>query len=157
VIGSPVPETTYGGAKTWTTNYVGSGSACWEWQVDLGNGDWVKRRRDLNRKASFVGGFNLWRVDRPGVFARFTWPLGKLEMRDDSFVLTARGPIRLLLRPTVVKYSELSEIIYWPSRLASMIEFCSTRRDVDGAFFLTMNSNFRDLVEGFRSHGVSVT
>jgi hypothetical protein len=91
------------------------------------------------------------------VLARFTWPLGRLEIGDDSFVLAARGPLKLVLRPTVVRYSEISEIRCFPSRLASMIQFCSTRADVDGAFFVTMNSNFGDLVVVFRDHGVSVT
>jgi hypothetical protein len=116
----------------------------------------LQKRHDLKRKASIVGGFTLWRVDRPGLLARFSWPLGRLDIGDDSFVLAARGPLKLVLRPTVVRYSEISEIRCLPSRLASMIEFRSTRPDVDGAFFVTMNSNFRALVDMFRSHGVSV-
>jgi hypothetical protein len=48
----------------------------------------------------------------------------------------------------------MSEIISWPSRLSSVIEFGSTRPDVDGAFFATMNSNFGDLVDAFRRHSV---
>jgi hypothetical protein len=90
------------------------------------------------------------------VRARFTWPLAKIEMEDDRFALTPRGPLKLLLRPTVVRYSETTEIKTLPSRLASMIEFRSTRPDVDGAFFVTMNSNFAELVNLFRSHGVSI-
>jgi len=78
-------------------------------------------------------------------------------MGDDGFALTVRGPLKLLLRPVVVRYGEVSGIKTFPGRLASMIEFRSARPEVDGAFFVTMNSNFGDLVVVFRGHGVSVT
>jgi hypothetical protein len=88
--------------------------------------------------------------------ARFTWPLARIELEDDRFALTARRPLKLLLRPTVVRYSEIAEIRTLPSRLASMIEFRSTRPEVDGAFFVAMNSKFGELVNLFHSHGVSI-
>lgn len=116
----------------------------------------MKSRRD-RRKTSFVEGFTLWQVDKPGLRARFTWPLARIDMGDDSFGFALRGPLALLLRPVVVSYSEVSEVRTFPSRLASMIEFRSGRRDVDGAFFVTMNSNFGELLAVFRGHGVDVT
>jgi hypothetical protein len=117
----------------------------------------MQKQSQRRQKRSFVGGLTLWHVDKPGMrAARFTRPLGKLEMGDDSFVLTPRGPLKLALRPTAVRYSEISEIISWPSRLASVIEFRSTRPDIDGAFFVTISSNFGDLVDAFRRHGVTL-
>lgn len=106
---------------------------------------------------SFVGGFSVSYPNSLQAKYRFTWPLARLTVSPDYITLAPRGPFKYLMRPIVVRYTDILTVDASVGRLVGTIVFNSDVPELDGIGFGTLRmSGFERLVDLLRRRGVTV-
>jgi hypothetical protein len=106
---------------------------------------------------SFVGGFGVAYRDSPLAKYRFTWPLARLTIATEELRLSPRGPLKLLMKPIVIPYSEVNSVEARVGSMVGTLVFHCKRRDLDGISFGTLKaSGFNRLLDLLESHGINL-
>jgi hypothetical protein len=103
---------------------------------------------DHSAEDSLVGGFSI--AYPPDSFLvrlygsrlakySFTWPLARLTLEADALSLAPRGPFKILMKPIVIRYAEITSVEAWTGRRIGTIVFNCRRPEVDGASFGAVN------------------
>src|SRR5438876_6875607 len=105
---------------------------------------------------SFVGSYLLPYREKPGVRAAFSWPFARVRIGRDRLSLAVRQPLRFVMPSAEIKYAEIVDARALRGRIFSVIELSSTRPDVDGAIFGTMNRHFDIVLKALNDRGLTV-
>jgi hypothetical protein len=108
------------------------------------------------RGDSFVGGFSVSYPRSPLAKYRFTWPLARLTLAAHDLQLSPRLPLRLLMKPIVVPYTEISLVDARGGRRIGTLVFHCKRPDLDGIGFGTWTSHLDRLLALLEGKGVPV-
>jgi hypothetical protein len=120
----------------------------------------VKETEKSRKPYSVVGGvIQPYRGEKRWARLRLSWPLARLELRENEIRLAPRGVLRRVFPTLILPHDEITgaeRVAGRTSPIADGIRFRSMNEELDGIVFSTLQPNARRLQDRLRASGIDI-